>query len=341
MNSLERFLSLMNGKLPDRVPVICNLFDQGARELGISIEDYYSKPENVVEGQVKLINKYGYDVVWGAFYVGYLAKILGSKKMIFSLNGPPNVGDLIIKKYEDIEKLNIPENLSENEDVKALIKCISMLKTEFNGKVPVASIVLSSFSLPAILMGIENFFTLLYSGPTELIDLLLEKCSVFCEKITKILRDAGVDFIAYTSSLATTDMITLNQFNNQDIKWIKKDIQRIGTSGIIYFNGGGRINQTIDTLIKETGLMVYYINPKDDIKAAKKIINRRGLLAGVINDIELVRWTPKEIENEVKRIMDEGKGSGGFIFGTLVMPYLIPESHIKVMLEAAYKYGRY
>ncbi|OHD12765.1 MAG: hypothetical protein A2086_07245 [Spirochaetes bacterium GWD1_27_9] len=341
MNSMERFVSLMQGKLPDRVPVICNLLDQGAKELNMSIEEYYSKGENVAEGQIKLINKFGYDIAWGTFYIGYLAKILGSKKMIFSETGPPNVGNLIIKDYKDIEKLIIPDNLEENQNIIELVKCIKILKTEFEGKRHILSAVLSSFSLPSILMGMENYFNLIYTGPKDLLNLLLEKSSLYCEKLTHILRKSGVDFIAYISSLSTVDIITLKQFKELALPWIKKDIQRIGTADVVFFNGGGRINPTIDTLIKETGLMVYYINPKDSVKEAKQIIDGRALLIGTINDIGLLSWSKEEIESEVKRIMEEGSLGGGFIFGTLVMPYLIPEEKIKIMLEAAYKYGRY
>ncbi|MCG8701004.1 MAG: hypothetical protein MI922_23330, partial [Bacteroidales bacterium] len=111
--------------------------------------------------------------------------------------------------------------------------------------------------------------------------------------------------------------------------------------GIVYFNGGSPINHIIDSLINECGFGAYYLHPFDNIKEAKNIINKRALFAGVINDIKLVSWTPNEIRAEVKRILEDGMVGGGFIFGTLVMPYAIPEKNIKTMLETAYEYGVY
>jgi uroporphyrinogen decarboxylase len=35
-----------------------------------------------------------------------------------------------------------------------------------------------------------------------------------------------------------------------------------------------------------------------------------------------------------------GKPGGHFLFGTGVMPMAIPEANIKVMLDAAFEYGR-
>jgi uroporphyrinogen decarboxylase len=40
-------------------------------------------------------------------------------------------------------------------------------------------------------------------------------------------------------------------------------------------------------------------------------------------------------------MMDEGMPGGKFLFGTLVMPYGIPETNIRAMLEAAYEFGSY
>jgi len=338
---LERFGALMQGKLPDRVPVICNLLEQGARELGISIKEYYSKGEYVAEGQLKLREKFGYDNLWGFHYTARQAEMLGSRKTIFSEDGPPNVGHMIIKDYADIEKLEIPEDLSEMPAFVEQAKTIQILKQEQGGKYPVLSAVTASFSLPAILMGINAWLELLLMGPESIRNELLAKCSVYCEKSIAALRDAGADMIAYINPVATATFINVEQFKNLALKWIVKDFQEVGSMGIVYFNGGGRLNPMLDLIIANTGISSYYISPLDDVGAAKKIIKGRGLLAAAINDIKLINWTKPEIENEVKRIMDAGSPGGSFIFGTLLMPYLIPEENIKIMLEAAYKYGTY
>lgn len=339
--SLERIGALMQGKIPDRVPVICNLFEQGAKELGLSIKEYYSKPEYVAEGQIKLQEKYQYDCVWGFMFTGIIARILGSKGTIYSNDGPPNVGDMVLKKVEDISTFEIPDNIEDTKPMQDWIKCIQLITNEVGGKIPVLSGNVGTFSLPAILLGMEKWFELLLMGPFELRDELLAKCNIFNEKLVTSLRNAGVDMIAYMNPVGTKEFISFNQFNDLCLPWVKKDFQNIGVDGIIYFNGGGEINHTIDTLINETGIGAYYIHPFDDIKEAKSIINGRGISSGIINDIKLISWTPGETKSEVRRIMKEGSEGGGFIFGTLVMPYMIPDENIKIMMEAAFEYGAY
>ncbi len=359
---VERLACLARGELPDRVPVLCNLLDQGAREMGMSIKKYYSNGENVAEGQIRLRRKYGYDGVWGFFYLGHEAEILGSRKTIYSDHGPPNVGDMIIKKNKDIESLEIPKNISEIPAFQEKAKCISLLKKEFGGKYPVISPAISCFSLPAILMGMEKWIRLLFLGPETLRDELLEKCSLFCIRHIRALREAGADVIPYTNAVASMDFIDLQYFKTFALPWIKRDLTgHNGHEGradgenngnhadhanhdnrdIVYFCGGGRINATIPLLKEHIGLGIYYPNPMDDVAETKRLVGNKGISVGVINDIKLMQWRKNQIEMEVKRIMDIGAPGGGFIFGTLVMPFLIPEEKIDILLQAAYKYGDY
>lgn len=337
----QRFSCLLQGKLPDRVPVCCGLLDQGAKELGMSLKEYYSKGEYVAEAQLRLRKKYGYDILWGFFYMGHIAELLGCQHMIYSSNGPPNVGHMVIQDYKDIEKFEIPGNLEELPGFRELEQCIRLLKKEEGGRYPILSAAMSSFTLPSILIGMSKWMELLFMGPAVLRDELLQKCSDFCSTHVNALRQAGADLIAYTNPMASMDFIDSKQFKDLALPWIKKDIDRVGNQNIVYFNGGGRINATISPIIEATGISVFYINPMDNVKEAKEMIKGRGISIGAINDIKLIDWTAEEIEAEVKEIMEEGAPGGGFIFGTLLMPYLIPEEKIRIMLDAAYKYGEY
>lgn len=341
LSSLERIGCLVQGKLPDRVPVVCNLLEQGAKELGMSIKKYYSEHEYVVEGQLKMQEKYGYDNIWAFMYTGVLAEILGSKKMIYSEDGPPNVGHMIIKDYNDIKSLTIPDNLEETAAMQRWLKCIHLLKHEVGHKVPILSAIVSSFTLPAILMGMEKWFELLLFGDVDIRNELLHKCVTFNQKLIKCFRENGVTMISYSNPMGGSGFITYEQFMNQCFPWIQKDIENMGTEGLVYFNGGSPMNYVLEDLITKAGFGAFYLHPDDDIVEAKQKIANRGVFAGVINDIKLLNWPVEKIQEEVKRIISQGMDGGGFIFGTLMMPYNIPEDNIKAMLEQAYKTGEY
>jgi uroporphyrinogen decarboxylase len=340
MTGMERLAAAINGTLADRIPVFCNLLDQGAKELGLSLEEYYSSGEHVAEGQLKMRAKYGYDCLWSLFYVGKEAELLGCRKMIFAKDGPPNVGEMVIKKYDDITRLQIPDDISSHPAFAEGLKCLRILKAEAGGKYPICAYLTASMTMPALLMGMEKWMQMLMMGPYDLRDELLTKCSDFFQKQAAAYRAAGADVLVYSNPFGSTDFIPRKFFNELSLPWMERDLGPGGTAGIVYYCGSARFNNVIKAVIESLGIGVFYLSPMDDISEGKQLVAGRGLTCGVINDIMLIDWTRDQIRAEVKRMIDAGKPGGKFLFGTLVMPYNIPEENIRAMLEAAYEYGR-
>jgi uroporphyrinogen-III decarboxylase len=337
----ERLTAAINEGTSDRIPVFCNLFDQGAKELGLPLREYYSNGAYVAEAQLKMREKYGYDNLWSLFYVGREAELLGCGKIIYAVDGPPNVEDFVIKTHDDIRKLEVPDDISSHPAFQEPLKCLHLLREEAGGKYPICAYLTASMTLPAILMGMEKWLELLLLGPTDLRDELLTKCSDFFRKEIAVYRTAGADILVYSNPFGSTDMIPMKLFRELSLKWMERDLKPGGTQGVVYYCGGARLNSVIDQVLERTGITTYYLSPMDDISQAKRIIAGRALTAGVINDIKLIDWTPEEIRSEVKRIIGEGMPGGRFFFGTLLMPYHIPEENIRAMLEAAYEFGSY
>jgi uroporphyrinogen decarboxylase len=338
---MERFAALMSGQTPDRVPIVCNLLDQGARELGVSIREYYSRGELVAEGQLTMREKYGYDTLLGMFYSGLDAEIMGCHRIVYADNGPPNVGHLVIRTPEDIKRLHLPDDLHAHPRFRELAKCLDIMKRESAGRWPVLGEVTASFSLPAMLMGIGQWLDLFLNGDPGLRDLLLEKCSQFSSRQLVALREAGADLIVYANPVASATFITPQKSRQLALPWVIKDLEEPGPGGVVFFNGGGRINPILADLQAHTGIGAYYLNPFDDIIEARRILGPQALIAGAINDIRLIDWSPDEIDREVERIMRAGKQGGGFIFGTLLMPFRIPEENIRALVDAAIRHGSY
>lgn len=337
----ERLLATIEGRQMDRVPIFTILLDQGARELGLSVEKYYSSGESVAEGQLRLRAKYGYDNVWSLFYVGKEAELLGSQKIIFSEEGPPNVEDFIIKTPDDIRNLRVPDDLREHPAFQEPLKCLKILKQEVGGKHPICAYLTASATIPALLMGMDNWMELALLGPNDLRDELLAKCSDFFQKEIAAYREAGADVLVYSNPFGSTDIIPRRFFHEVSMPWMERDLKPGGVDGVVYYCGGARFNNVILDVREHLGIGAYYLSPMDDIAEGKRIIDGTGLTCGVINDIMLLSWTPAEVRSEVRRIMEAGAPGGRFLFGTLLMPYRIPEANIHAMIEAAIEFGSY
>ncbi|MDA8429752.1 MAG: uroporphyrinogen decarboxylase family protein [Geobacteraceae bacterium] len=341
MTGMQRLTAAINGTLADRIPVFCNLLDQGARELGLPLEEYYRSGELVAEAQLRMRAKYGYDCLWSLFYVGKEAELLGCSRMIYAKDGPPNVGEMIIKKYDDIARLQVPDDIASHPAFAEELKCLRILKAEAGGRYPICAYLTASMTMPSLLMGMEKWLQMLMMGPHDLRDELLAKCSDFFRKQIAAYRAAGADVLVYSNPFGSTDVIPRRFFDELSLPWMERDLGPGGTAGVVYYCGSARFNKVIDAVIRRLGIGVYYLSPMDDIAEGKRLVAGRGLTCGVINDIMLLHWSATEIRAEVKRMIAAGKPGGKFLFGTLVMPYNIPEENIRTMLEAAYEFGRF
>ncbi len=341
ITGMDRLVAAIKGELSDRIPVFCNLIDQGAQELGIPLQEYYTSGKHVAEAQLTMRENYGYDNLWSLFYVGKEAELLGCQKILFSKSGPPNVEDYVIKKFDDIVRLQVPDEITAHPAFTEELTCLKILRREAGGRYPICAYISSSMTLPAMLMGMEKWFELLFLGPFDLRDELLARCHEFFVKEVKAYRDNGADVLVYSNPFGSTDTVSMKFFLEHSLPWIEKDIAAVGTAGMVYYCGTSRFNRVIDIVLDRTGLGVYYLSPLDDVAEGKRMIAKRGLTCGVINDIKLIDWDKETIRNEVKRLIEAGKPGGKFLFGTGVMPYNIPEENIRTMLAAAYEFGSY
>lgn len=79
MTSLQRVLTTLGHEEPDRVPLFLLVTMHGARELGLSIEEYFSRGENVIEGQLRMRERYRHDCLYTFFYAPIEIESMGGK----------------------------------------------------------------------------------------------------------------------------------------------------------------------------------------------------------------------------------------------------------------------
>ncbi|CAG0954706.1 partial uroporphyrinogen decarboxylase, partial [Anaerolineae bacterium] len=272
ITGMDRLVAAINGSTCDRIPVFCNLLDQGAIELGISLEEYYTYGDYVAEAQIRMREKYGHDNVWSLFYVGKEAELLGCKKIMFAKDGPPNVEDFVIKTYDDIHKLEIPDDVSAHPAFEEGLKCLRILRKQVGGTYPICAYITASMALPALLMGMDKWMELLFMGPVAVRDELLNKCHDFFAKEMLAYRQASADVLIYSNPFGSTDLVPVKYFMEHALPWIEKDIRAVGTQGVVYYCGMARFNKVIDIVLERTGIGVYYLSPLDDLGQGIKII---------------------------------------------------------------------
>lgn len=339
MTPLEILAAAVNGSPAPRIPVFCNLLDHGARELGMSQRDYYAKGEHVAAAQLRMLKKYGHDNVWSLFYVGKEVELLGCREILFAEDGPPNVAEFVIRDYDDIARLEVPDDITAHPAWADTAACLRILCEEVGATHPICAYLTASTTLPAMLMGMDKWMELLLNGPADVRDELLLKCSDFFQKEVAAYRAAGANVLVYSTPFGSTSFVGMKRFKEFSMPWMKRDLAPGGVANIVYYCGMAPFNNVIAQVMEELKIGVYYISPMADLAEAKAIIGDKALTCGVIDDIKMIHWTPEQTRAEVKRLCEIGKPGGHFLFGNGVMPLAVPEANIRAMVDAALEYG--
>jgi uroporphyrinogen decarboxylase len=307
MTSMQRVLTTLGHREPDRVPFFLLLTLHGAKELGLSIRDYFSKPSHVVEGQLKMRDKYRHDCLYNFYYAPLEIEAFGGD-VIFYENGPPNSGQPVISDTSDIKKL-VPPDIGSTPCLAKVLESAGKLKKAVSDEVPIIGVVMSPFSLPVMQLGFEAYIELMYEDP-KLFEHLMAVNEEFCVAWANAQLEAGSTAICYFDPVASTTVSTRDMYLKTGHKVAKRTIARIKGPTATHMASGRCLPIIGD--IAETGTAVIGVSVDESLEQAKNICRNKLTVMGNLNGIEMRNWDRKTAEEKVKSaIREAGPGEIG------------------------------
>jgi len=338
MTSLQRVLTALGHQEPDRVPLFLLLTMHGAKELGLSIKEYFSNAENVFKGQLRLKEKFSHDCLTNFFYAAAETEAAGSD-VIYSDNGPPNSGRPIITNPNDIKKYIRPD-IDGTACLRKVLKATEMLKAETGDDAPIIGVVISPFSLPVMQMGFDKYIELIHDE-RELFWQLMKKNEDFCIEWANAQIEAGAAAICYFDPVSSVTIIPRELYLQTGFEIAKRTIARINGPTATHF-ASGRCLPIIDDIAR-TGTAVVGTSAEEDLADLKDACQGRLTVLGNLNGIEMSRWTPEQTEEIVKDAIKKAGPGGGFVLSDNhgEIPFQVPDEVLKAVSDAAKKWGQY
>jgi uroporphyrinogen decarboxylase len=338
MNAMERVLTSLSHKEPDKVPLMQVYTIYGAKELGVSIEDYFSNIDNVIEAQVLMQQKYKNDCFCGFYYTTIELEAFGGKTIFFE-DGPPNAGPPIIQTPTDIHQLKIPPILG-NKPLEKILETIRRLKKESDGKIPVLGVVTSPFSLPVVQMGFDHYLDLMINDRALFWELMSIN-KTFAIQWANAQLEAGANAICYADPVSSPSIIPKTLYKQTGFLVAKEVLNAINGATATHF-ASGLVTPVIDDLA-ETNTNLISVSSNEDIKVVKERAGSRMAIMGNMNGIEMCHWTTAESETIVKNIIGKAAAGGGFLLSDNhgEIPYQVPSKVLLAIAGAVDKYGWY
>ena len=338
MTSMERTLAALSQREPDRVPLFLLTTLHGARELGLTIREYFSRSRFVVDGQLRLLRKYGGDCLYPFFYAPIEIEAWGGE-VIFVTDGPPNSGEPFINNAGDINRLEVPR-VADTPCLGRVLDTIGALKTQVGGNVPIIGVVMSPFSIPAMQMGFERYIELIYAQPI-LFERLMRINEEFAVQWANAQLAAGATAICYFDPLSSPTNIPPELYRRTGQVVARRTLARINGPTATHMASGLTLPILPDII--ETGTAVVGVSALEDLAPLKAAAGGRISLMGNLNGIEMRRWTADQAEAAVKKAIAAAGRGGGFLLSDNhgEIPWQVADEVLLAIGEAARHWGRY
>ena len=338
LTSLQRVVTTLGHTEPDRVPFFLLATMHGARELGLSIQEYFSRAENVVEGQLRMRAKYRHDCLSNFFYAAIEMEAWGGQ-VIYAQDGPPNSGGPILRGPEDIKNLE-PPKVRQSACLAKVLRATQMLKAQVGDDAPIIGVVVSPFSLPVMQMGFDQYIELIYEQP-EWFERLMRVNEEFCVEWANAQSAAGATAITYFDPISSPTIVPKEMYLKTGFQIAKRTISRIHSLTAIHL-ASGRSLPIVDNVV-DTGASVIGVSSLENLTEMKAACRGKLTILGNLNGIEMRRWTPEQAEAAVKDAIAQAGPGGGYILSDNhgEIPWQVPEEVLLAVSEAIHKWGNY
>jgi uroporphyrinogen decarboxylase len=342
MTSLERCLAVLDGKAPDRIPVVPQTFMFAAETAGIKVGALARSAPKMVEAQVVSQAKYGYDGCVIDFDDASLAEACGAK-VIYRAEDPAIVDDAepVVRDWHDLDRLVLPDPWRDGR-LPVWLEATRGLVDRIGDHVWIMGRAdQGPFSLACLLRGPEQMMMdLLDEDNHPHIDRLIEYCRQACALFAKAQRQAGAHATSIGDSFAGPSLISPPLFRRFALGPETKLTQEIQATGIPFsIHICGRTNQIIGEM-GGTGARILEVDWQLDMAEARRKVPATTVLMGNINPSDpMVLGTPEQVTAAARRIIAATGGRGLFLSSGCALGRNTRPENLKAMVAAARECG--
>jgi uroporphyrinogen decarboxylase len=338
MSSIDRVFTALGHSEPDRVPVFLSLTMHGAKELGLSIREYFSSADNVVEGQLRMRRRFGHDCLIPFFYGAVEYEAFGGQA-IFADDGPPNAGAPVIRGRGDIFSLDVPD-IRRSPGLQQGLEATRRLAEAAQGEVPVLGTIIGPYSLPVMLMGFEAYLDLMHDDP-EAFTRLMAVTKAFAVAWAKAQLDAGATAIGCAEPLAAVNITEESLYLRTGYPVLCDTIREIGGAVALSLASGRALGRI--PLYQRSGAAALAVSNQEDLAEIKRRCAGKLPILGNLNGVAMTRWTPAEAQRAVRECIEAAAPGGGFVLTDThgEIPFQVSDEVLEAIMDAVQRWGRY
>lgn len=334
-------MTVIEGRIPDRVPTDLHNFLMAARMAGIPLSECLRSGDLMAQSHIVAWREFKHDMILVESGTTAVAEAMGSKA-IYTDEAAPRVIEPALERLSDIDKLDIPDP-ETTYPLTEILKAVRILRREFKDRVFIMGRAdQAPMALAGGLRGHQEFF--LDLGETEdpaVVERVLEVCLQTTVRYALALKRAGAD----GTSLGEfgSDTISPSMYRQYAMPYLKRFYAEMRKAGFpATLHQCGNSVKVVGDMV-DTGAHILELDRHTDMAAAKAATAGRCAVLGMVDPANVLHLgTPDLVELKSQEAIEALAPGGGFILGPgcALMPDT-PEENVHALINASKKYGRY
>jgi MtaA/CmuA family methyltransferase len=342
MTSLERCLTVLQGGVPDRVPVIPQTFMFSLETAGMRMRDVVRSAAKMAEAQQISIEKYGYDGCVIDFDDASLAEACGAR-VIYRDDEPAVVDESTpaVKDWRGVDSLEVPDPWRDGR-LPIWLEATRLLVQRIGDHAFVMGRAdQGPFTLACLLRGPQQFMMDLASlEDLEPIHRLIDYCRQACAVFARAQKDAGAHATSIGDAFASPNLLSpamFRRFALQPEARLVEEVQAYGIPMSIHICGN---TSKIIADMGSTGARILEVDWKLDMAEARRLVPATTVLMGNLNPSDpLVLGTPEQVRAAARAVIEATGGRGLILSSGCAMGRDTPPDNLRAMIASAEQYG--
>jgi len=375
MTSRERMKAAMDLRIPDRVPVMCQLsIGHMLLQLGVSPVEFWHDGAIFTDGLIRLRELYDFDGILVSLHghdpdwrrgiqsieqsaEGEIVTRSDGQRWMYPLNDLPRPevftpfhvslaslkeGDLPIELgYIPVSQgLHFRINANTRFDIFRRIRRKVGMEYSLHGEVT------SPFDYFLDFLGHEQGLICLVENPDKA-KWILSQFALLVSRLADDMCDTGVDAIKISSPFAGSAFISPDMYKAFVLPHEAKIAERVRAKSVhVYLHTCGSIGDRLELMFESGVSGIECLDPPPlgdvDLEEAKRRLRGKGFIKGNIDSVNtLLVGKSNDVLADARRRLEIGKLGGGFILSTAcsVAP-AVDRNALHLLAEAAHLWGQ-
>ena len=340
MTSLERVQAVLNGRVPDRVPVIPQSFLFSARTNGYDIGQINRNPRLMAESHRVCQEKYGYDGCVIDVDDATLAEACGAK-VIFRPDAVAVVDERhpAVEDLRDVPGLRLPDPEKDGRLCEWMETAQRLMEMIGDHVFIMGRADQGPFDLLALLRGPQDFMCDLLTEDEDVILDALEWATQAHIIFAKAMRDIS-HCTSMGDSYAGPNLVSPATYRKFALPFEKQVVEAVQTPDKPYsIHICGDATMILEDM-GATGARLLELDWKVDMGHARRVLPEDVVIMGNVNPSDpMFLGTPDQVLSQSKAIIEGTKGRGLILSSGCALGANTKPENVAAMVQAARLYG--